>query len=200
MITKECSPQAVWIRSVCVSRGLDWASVSGGSRLWGRIVLSAVTCATVRRLTKGRHSGSSASVYLSTSLTVTTSPIWSEPLWGSCWCLVPVTEPLEDVSTPTPPQANIKIKMVPRGKVVGFRCGTKTQRSPPKVRSGHVWCQQVQGWIGKKKWVTYFTSLSRCCWWFSSKHMTNSFMSLPVSLLAGWRPVTMVTVNIQRSD
>lgn len=44
-------------------------------------------------------------------------------------------EPLEAVTTPTPPPANVKVKMVPRGKVVGFRCGTKNPRSPPKVRS-----------------------------------------------------------------
>lgn len=44
-------------------------------------------------------------------------------------------EPLEAVTTPTPPPANVKIKMVPRGKVVGFRCGTKNPRSLPKVRS-----------------------------------------------------------------
>lgn len=44
-------------------------------------------------------------------------------------------EPLDAVATPTPPPANVKIKMVPRGKVVGFRCGTKNPRSPPKVRS-----------------------------------------------------------------
>ncbi|XP_037533889.1 matrix metalloproteinase-23-like [Nematolebias whitei] len=43
-------------------------------------------------------------------------------------------EPLEVVATPTPSSANIKVKMVPRGKVVGFRCGTKSLRSPPKVR------------------------------------------------------------------
>lgn len=46
-------------------------------------------------------------------------------------------EPLEAVATPTPTPANVKIKMVPRGKVVGFRCGTKNPRSPPKVRSAH---------------------------------------------------------------
>lgn len=50
---------------------------------------------------------------------------------------LPATEPLEAVAMPTPPPANVKIKVVPRGKVVGFRCGTKTQRSPPKVRSEH---------------------------------------------------------------
>ena len=44
------------------------------------------------------------------------------------------TEPLEAVTTPTTPPANVKIKMVSRGKVVGFRCGTKNPRSPPKVR------------------------------------------------------------------
>lgn len=42
------------------------------------------------------------------------------------------------VATPTSPPANVKIKMVPRGKVVGFRCGTKSLRSPPKVRSERV--------------------------------------------------------------
>ncbi|XP_010786087.1 matrix metallopeptidase 23bb [Notothenia coriiceps] len=41
-------------------------------------------------------------------------------------------EPVEDISTPAPP-ANVKIKMVPRGKVVGFRCGNKNLRTPPKV-------------------------------------------------------------------
>ncbi|CDQ69256.1 unnamed protein product [Oncorhynchus mykiss] len=42
-------------------------------------------------------------------------------------------EPLEAVTTPTPLPSNVKVKMVPRGKVVGFRCGTKNPRSPPKV-------------------------------------------------------------------
>lgn len=46
------------------------------------------------------------------------------------------SEPLDAVSTPTPPPANVKIKMVPRGKVVGFRCGTKNTKVPPKVRYG----------------------------------------------------------------
>ncbi|KAK5904121.1 hypothetical protein CesoFtcFv8_005716 [Champsocephalus esox] len=41
-------------------------------------------------------------------------------------------EPVEDVSTPAPPP-NVKIKMVPRGKVVGFRCGNRNLRTPPKV-------------------------------------------------------------------
>lgn len=50
---------------------------------------------------------------------------------------VPTAEPLEVVTTATPPAANTKIKMVPRGKVVGFRCGTKSTRSPPKIRSAH---------------------------------------------------------------
>lgn len=53
----------------------------------------------------------------------------------SCLDLVPTSEPLEVVATPTPASANIKVKMVPRGKVVGFRCGTKSLRSPSKVRS-----------------------------------------------------------------
>ncbi|XP_073345205.1 matrix metallopeptidase 23bb isoform X3 [Pagrus major] len=48
-------------------------------------------------------------------------------------------EPLEAVTTPTPSPANVKIKMVPRGKVVGFRCGTKNPRSPPKVSSESDW-------------------------------------------------------------
>lgn len=48
--------------------------------------------------------------------------------------LVCSSEPLDAVSTPTPPPENVKIKIVPRGKVVGFRCGTKNTRVPPKVR------------------------------------------------------------------
>ncbi len=46
--------------------------------------------------------------------------------------LVCSSEPLDAVSTPTPPPENVKIKIVPRGKVVGFRCGTKNTRVPPK--------------------------------------------------------------------
>uniref|UniRef100_H2S9Y0 Matrix metallopeptidase 23bb n=1 Tax=Takifugu rubripes TaxID=31033 RepID=H2S9Y0_TAKRU len=43
-------------------------------------------------------------------------------------------EPLEALATPTSPPANLKVKMVPRGKVVGFRCGTKSPRPAPKIR------------------------------------------------------------------
>ncbi|XP_061575974.1 matrix metallopeptidase 23bb isoform X2 [Cololabis saira] len=39
-------------------------------------------------------------------------------------------EPLETVATATPPP-HLKVKMVPRGRVVGFRCGTRTPRAPP---------------------------------------------------------------------
>lgn len=70
---------------------------------------------------------------------------YGETMWGPWWfwsdgtTTVTLTsclpEPLDAVATPTPPPANVKIKMVPRGKVVGFRCGTKNPRSPPKVRS-----------------------------------------------------------------
>lgn len=48
--------------------------------------------------------------------------------------VVCTSAPPEAGSTPTPPPANVKIKMVPRGKVVGFRCGTKNTKVPPKVR------------------------------------------------------------------
>nr|XP_043887501.1 matrix metallopeptidase 23bb [Solea senegalensis] len=59
-------------------------------------------------------------------------------------------EPLEAVATPTPPPANVKIKMVPRGKVVGFRCGTKNPRSPPKVswyKDGEQILTSIPGYI-----------------------------------------------------
>ncbi|XP_053737971.1 matrix metalloproteinase-23-like [Synchiropus splendidus] len=42
-------------------------------------------------------------------------------------------EPPEAAATPTAPPANVKVKLVPRGRVVGFRCGTKSPRSPPKL-------------------------------------------------------------------
>ncbi|XP_071352458.1 matrix metallopeptidase 23bb isoform X3 [Trachinotus anak] len=62
-------------------------------------------------------------------------------------------EPLEAVTTPTPSPANIKIKMVPRGKVVGFRCGTKNPRSPPKVswyKDGEQILTSIPGYIVMK--------------------------------------------------
>ncbi|CAL8374610.1 matrix metallopeptidase 23bb [Gadus morhua] len=43
-------------------------------------------------------------------------------------------EPLEVVATPTAAPNNVKVKVVPRGKVVGFRCGTNNPRLAPKVR------------------------------------------------------------------
>ena len=52
----------------------------------------------------------------------------------SVTAICPFLEPLDAISTPTPPPANVKVKMVPRGKVVGFRCGTKSAKVPPKVR------------------------------------------------------------------
>ncbi|XP_036974266.1 matrix metallopeptidase 23bb isoform X6 [Acanthopagrus latus] len=62
-------------------------------------------------------------------------------------------EPLEEITTPTPPPANVKIKMVPRGKVVGFRCGTKNPRSPPKVswyKDGEQILTSIPGYIVMK--------------------------------------------------
>ncbi|XP_013884198.1 matrix metallopeptidase 23bb isoform X3 [Austrofundulus limnaeus] len=62
-------------------------------------------------------------------------------------------KPLEVVTTPTPPPANIKVKMVPRGKVVGFRCGSKTLRSLPKVswyKDGEQILTSVPGYIVMK--------------------------------------------------
>ncbi|XP_039478432.1 matrix metallopeptidase 23bb isoform X1 [Oreochromis aureus] len=62
-------------------------------------------------------------------------------------------EPLEVVTTATPPAANTKIKMVPRGKVVGFRCGTKNTRSPPKVswyKDGEQILSSIPGYIVMK--------------------------------------------------
>ncbi|XP_067362345.1 matrix metallopeptidase 23bb isoform X1 [Channa argus] len=62
-------------------------------------------------------------------------------------------EPVEAVTTPTPPPANVKIKMVPRGKVVGFRCGTKNPRSPPKVswyKDGEQILGSIPGYIVMK--------------------------------------------------
>ncbi|XP_072318261.1 matrix metallopeptidase 23bb [Eucyclogobius newberryi] len=44
------------------------------------------------------------------------------------FCYEPQSE-----STPTPPTPNLKVKTVPRGKVVGFRCGTKNMRNYPKI-------------------------------------------------------------------
>ncbi|KAK3570278.1 hypothetical protein QTP86_017207 [Hemibagrus guttatus] len=62
-------------------------------------------------------------------------------------------EPPEAGSTPTPPPANVKIKMVPRGKVVGFRCGTKNTKVPPKVRwykDGEQLLTSIPGYIAIK--------------------------------------------------
>ncbi|MED6273912.1 hypothetical protein ILYODFUR_010895 [Ilyodon furcidens] len=62
-------------------------------------------------------------------------------------------EPLDVVATPTSPPANVKIKMVPRGKVVGFRCGTKSPRSPPKVswyKDGEQILTSIPGYIVMK--------------------------------------------------
>ncbi|KAE8294766.1 Matrix metalloproteinase-23, partial [Larimichthys crocea] len=62
-------------------------------------------------------------------------------------------ELLEAVTTPTPPPANVKIKMVPRGKVVGFRCGTKNPHSPPKVswyKDGEQILTSIPGYIVMK--------------------------------------------------
>uniref|UniRef100_A0A3P9AXS3 Matrix metallopeptidase 23bb n=1 Tax=Maylandia zebra TaxID=106582 RepID=A0A3P9AXS3_9CICH len=62
-------------------------------------------------------------------------------------------EPLEVVTTATPPAANTKIKMVPRGKVVGFRCGTKSTRSPPKIswyKDGEQILSSIPGYIVMK--------------------------------------------------
>lgn len=59
-------------------------------------------------------------------------------------------EPLDAVSTPTPPPENVKIKIVPRGKVVGFRCGTKSTRVPPKVswyKDGEQLLTSIPGYI-----------------------------------------------------
>ncbi|XP_077961247.1 matrix metallopeptidase 23bb isoform X4 [Gasterosteus aculeatus] len=59
-------------------------------------------------------------------------------------------EPLEAVATPTLPPTNVKIKMVPRGKVVGFRCGTKNLRLPPKVswyKDGEQILNSIPGYI-----------------------------------------------------
>ncbi|KAM8903650.1 matrix metallopeptidase 23bb isoform 3-T3 [Spinachia spinachia] len=59
-------------------------------------------------------------------------------------------EPVEAVAMPTLPPANVKIKMVPRGKVVGFRCGTKNLRSPPKVswyKDGEQILNSIPGYI-----------------------------------------------------
>ncbi|XP_039899311.1 matrix metallopeptidase 23bb isoform X3 [Simochromis diagramma] len=62
-------------------------------------------------------------------------------------------EPLEVVTTATPPAANTKIKMVPRGKVVGFRCGTKSTRFPPKIswyKDGEQILSSIPGYIVMK--------------------------------------------------
>ncbi|XP_014894591.1 matrix metallopeptidase 23bb isoform X2 [Poecilia latipinna] len=62
-------------------------------------------------------------------------------------------EPLDVVAMPTSPPANVKIKMVPRGKVVGFRCGTKSLRSPPKVswyKDGEQILTSIPGYIVMK--------------------------------------------------
>ncbi|KAM9820280.1 matrix metallopeptidase 23bb [Neosynchiropus ocellatus] len=59
-------------------------------------------------------------------------------------------EPPEAPATPTAPPANVKVKLVPRGRVVGFRCGTKSPRSPPKVswfRDGEQISASIPGYI-----------------------------------------------------
>ena len=64
------------------------------------------------------------------------------PPQGSRICpvpVLPVAEPLEMVAKPTAAPDNVKVKVVPRGKVVGFRCGTSNPRLTPKVRSELTW-------------------------------------------------------------
>ncbi|CAG02138.1 unnamed protein product, partial [Tetraodon nigroviridis] len=59
-------------------------------------------------------------------------------------------QPLEAVATPTPPPANVKLKLVPRGKVVGFRCGSRNPRSAPKVswyKDGEQILASIPGYI-----------------------------------------------------
>ncbi|XP_061538139.1 matrix metallopeptidase 23bb [Phycodurus eques] len=61
-------------------------------------------------------------------------------------------EPPEAAATPTPPP-NVRVKVVPRGKVVGFRCGTKNPRSPPRVswyKDGERIAASVPGHIALK--------------------------------------------------
>ncbi|TNN01360.1 hypothetical protein fugu_010742 [Takifugu bimaculatus] len=62
-------------------------------------------------------------------------------------------EPLEALATPTSPPANLKVKMVPRGKVVGFRCGTKSPRPAPKIswyKDGEQILNSIPGYIVMK--------------------------------------------------
>nr|XP_061811899.1 matrix metalloproteinase-23-like [Nerophis lumbriciformis] len=61
-------------------------------------------------------------------------------------------EPPDAAATPTPPP-NVKVKVVPRGKVVGFRCGTKNLSSPPDVswyKDGERIAASVPGHIALK--------------------------------------------------
>ncbi|XP_061682754.1 matrix metallopeptidase 23bb isoform X2 [Syngnathoides biaculeatus] len=61
-------------------------------------------------------------------------------------------EPPEAAATPTPP-ANVRVKVVPRGKVVGFRCGTKNPRASPRVswyKDGERIAASVPGHIALK--------------------------------------------------
>ncbi|XP_036070718.1 matrix metallopeptidase 23bb isoform X3 [Oryzias melastigma] len=62
-------------------------------------------------------------------------------------------EPLEILTTPTAPSANIKVKTVPRGRVVGFRCGTKKPRPRSKVswyKDGERILASIPGYIVMK--------------------------------------------------
>lgn len=144
-----CLFQDAWIRSVCVILGPAWVSVRGGGASWRKTARSAVTCATVRHW---KHPPPTSPAALASrpkaklslphsilhgacgrSITLNSSDIIDQHGWLFNM-LVCSSEPLDAVSTPTPPPENVKIKIVPRGKVVGFRCGTKNTRVPPKVR------------------------------------------------------------------
>ncbi|XP_023677361.2 matrix metallopeptidase 23bb isoform X1 [Paramormyrops kingsleyae] len=62
-------------------------------------------------------------------------------------------EPLDAVTMPTPPASNIRVKLVPRGRVARFRCGANTPKTPSKVRwykDGELLASSVPGYIAMK--------------------------------------------------
>ncbi|KAL4647047.1 matrix metalloproteinase-23-like isoform X1 [Arapaima gigas] len=56
-------------------------------------------------------------------------------------------------ATPTPPTSTVRLKLVPRGRIVGFRCGAKLQRVLPKVswyKDGELLAASIPGYIVMK--------------------------------------------------
>ncbi|XP_018604137.1 matrix metallopeptidase 23bb isoform X2 [Scleropages formosus] len=56
-------------------------------------------------------------------------------------------------TVPTAPPSSARVKLVPRGRVVGFRCGTNVRRAPPTVswyKDGELLAASIPGYIAMK--------------------------------------------------